>query len=71
VGKEELTVACLALNFIQKRTKSGAGMLAVIQMLKNLCYALNSFDFRPQKNNNLQYLKTKVGLKYFIWSCFF
>lgn len=37
------------LKFTQKRVKSGAGMLAFIQLIKNLWYALNNFDFRPQK----------------------
>jgi hypothetical protein len=37
------------IKFTQKRTKSGAGMLAFIEALKNLRHALNSVDFRPQK----------------------
>lgn len=37
------------LKFTQKRIKSGAGMLAFIQMLKNIWYELNKFDFRPPK----------------------
>ena len=37
------------LKFTQKRVKSGAGMLAFIEMLKNVFYELNNSDFRPLK----------------------
>lgn len=37
------------LKFTRKRIKSGAGMLAFVQMFKNAFHKLNKFDFRPQK----------------------
>ena len=37
------------LKFTQKRLKSGAGMLDLIQTLKNAFYKLNNIDFRTPK----------------------
>lgn len=37
------------LKFTQKRIKSGAGMPAFVQTLKNAFYTLDNFGFRPPK----------------------